>query len=139
MHNLLLMIAHGTKHHWCKLRWILDLVWYFKSDKINLQTINDANAICGSIGMQKAFKVALILSSRFIDENHFLHDWLKSQTSNTECRLADSLIFDLARKRKQNIKEKTKNIYRSMLMQDKLMGSLSYLLNRIVGKFSKIS
>ena len=37
------------------------------------------------------------------------------------------------------IKEKTKNIYRSMLMQDKLMGSLSYLLNRIVGKFSKIS
>ena len=129
--NFLLMVSHGTKHHWCRLRWILDLVWYVHKLAISTEDLSTLRQECRQVGLGKSMEVALVFASKFINEQHPACDWVNNSVCGDMHKIANSIIQDLIRKRNQNFREKTKNIFRSLALKDSNLDSISYLLDRI--------
>lgn len=104
----LYLILHGSKHQWCRLRWIMDLVWLAASkDQDNLRQLV-TNAVCG-IGKTRTL-VALQLAAPFMPER-----WMEAFAKPTaeSQQLATAFEKDLLRVRAGSI-EKLRNIRRSL-------------------------
>lgn len=126
--NLVLLLGHGQKHNWHKIRWIVDIFLILK--KLSEVELLEHYKYCKAHGVSRSLEMCLLLSN-------YLFDFTVSEKISREILSLDqnSLLFKSLKIQlksdDQSFKRRIFNLKTKMLFEPKLSGKILVLLSKV--------
>ena len=128
-HHFLVLLTHGAKHQWCRLHWIMDVVWFML--QCSHDEVEEFFRYAHSKNLRHFATVAYQLASSFLPDDYLATIALLTSNQNGSKKIAESFLFDLVRER-VGLKEKLKNTSRYLKLIPTFEGKCRYLFLRTV-------
>ncbi len=126
------MVAHGAKHHWCRMKWLLDLVWFIGA--VSPETLQASFAAANENGFRRATSIGIGLALPFLSEGSAEIAKKFGPGNGVESALTRSYGYEIFLER-GGIGAKAINMARVIIGSDSAYNGFKYALKRSLDKF----